>query len=477
MTAAIDYADVQGTILRGYRADVARHVVLKVVDPAGARRFLGALVAGDGSELPQVTTAARWTVKPRCFLNVGITAAGLTGLGLPAPVLATFPAAFLRGATDPATCTLVGDVGTSGPANWTHGFGDGSAVHLVLSMWATGSHPVLDEVCAALRATFAGALVELGVHDATALPDNKVHFGYTDNISQPTVEGAPPTKRPRPDHQPVAPTGEFLMGYTNQYGATYSVGQPELSTNSSFAAFRVLEQDVVRFESFLTDYSAKAGIDVETLAAKVCGRWRNGVPLVLSPDTPTPDPPVAPEQINDYDYINTDPALDDTLGYRCPIGAHMRRANPRSEKVAGGGQHLHRIIRRAMPYGPLYDEAEPVDVERGLIGYFINADLGNQFEFLMSQWVNRSDFVMSATGPDPTNHANAVKNISGQDVVLGVNDPGDSSFTLSSPGSGATPWSNQALTGFSRFVNTRGGAYTYLPSITAIRYLAGLGAT
>lgn len=130
-----------------------------------------------------------------------------------------------------------------------------------------------------------------------------------------------------------------------------------------------------------------------------------------------------------------------------------------------------------MPYGPLYDEAEPVDVERGLIGYFINADLGNQFEFLMSQWVNRSDFVMSATGPDPTNHANAVKNITGQDVVLGVNDPGDSSFTLSSPGSGATPWSNQALTGFSRFVNTRGGAYTYLPSITAIRYLAGLGAT
>ncbi len=469
----IDYADVQGTILRGYRADVARHLVLRVVDPAGARGFLGALVAGDGSLLPQVTTAARWTDKPSCFLNVGLTAAGLTELGVPAPALATFPAAFLRGATDSVTANLVGDVGASDPSTWAHGFGDGSAVHLLVSIWAKG-HAEIDETSAVLRAAFAGALEELGAHDATALADNKVHFGYTDNISQPTVEGAPPTKRPRPDHQPIAPTGEFLLGYLNQYGATYTVGQVELSTNSSFAAFRVLEQDVAGFESFLADYSTRAGIDVETLAAKVCGRWRTGVPLVLSPDTPTPDPALAPEQINDYDYLNADPALDDTLGYRCPIGSHMRRANPRSEKVTNGGQHSHRIIRRAMPYGPPYDPAEPVQVERGLIGYFINADLGNQFEFLMSQWVNCSDFVMSATGPAPSGRANAVKNISGQDVVLGVNDPGDSSFTLSSPPSGTTPWTNQALTGFSRYVTTRGGAYCYLPSITAIKYLASL---
>jgi Dyp-type peroxidase family len=474
VTADIDYADVQGTILRGYRADLARHFVLRVVDPAAARRFLGALVAGDDSRLPQITTAARWTVKPKCFLNLGITAAGLTELGVPAPVLGTFPAAFLRGATDPVTCTLVGDVGPSDPSNWTHGFGDGAGVHLLLSLWAAGGRAVIEEISGVLRAGFAGALEELGAHDASALADNKVHFGYTDNISQPTVEGAPPTKRPRPDHQPVAPTGEFLLGYTNQYGASYTVGQAELSTNSSFAAFRVLDQDVAGFEAFLVDYSTKAGIDVETLAAKVCGRWRNGVPLVLSPETPTPDPPVPRHQINDYDYVSTDAAQDDTLGYRCPIGSHMRRANPRSEKVVGGGQHLHRIVRRAMPYGPPYDPSEPAMVERGLIGYFINADLTNQFEFLMSQWVNRSDFVMSATGPAPSKGANAVKNISGQDVVLGVNDPGDSSFTLSSPGSGTTPWSNQALTGFSRYITTRGGAYCYLPSITAVRYLAGL---
>src|SRR5439155_27006571 len=152
--------------------------------------------------------------------------------------------------------------------------------------------------------------------------------------------------------QPVVPVGAFLLGPENQYGATYSLEPKELSTNSSFAAFRMLEQDVVGFERFLEEYSSKAGTDPETLAAKVCGRWRNGTPLALSPDAPTEVPP---EKLNDFDYVSTDPALDDTYGWRCPVGSHIRRTNPRSERVVGGGGHLHRIIRRAIPYGPPFD--------------------------------------------------------------------------------------------------------------------------
>lgn len=468
--ADLDYGDIQGTILRGYRVDHARHFVLRVVDGAAARRFLVSLVDG-AAGVPQVTTAARWTVKPECFLNLGLTYAGMAALGVPQASLSTFPAAFQRGATSPETAQLVGDVGASEPSKWTGGLGDGDAVHLVLSLWSLGDRVVIDEVSAALRAAFAGALEELSALDADALPDNKVHFGYTDNISQPHVEGAPPTKRPRPDKQPLAPAGEFLLGHENQYGAVYRVSPDALSTNSSFAAFRVLEQDVAGFEQFLQTYSAQAGIDPEMLAAKVCGRWRTGVPLVLSPDTGTPDPPLPPERINDYEYVSTDPSLDDTFGYRCPVGSHMRRTNPRDAKVVGGGGHLHRIIRRAMPYGPPYDPAHPDDRPRGLMGYFINADLTNQFELVMSQWVNASDFVMSVPG---AGGANPVKNISGEDVLLGVNDPSSSSFTVSFPPSGTTPWANRTVTGFSPYVTTSGGAYLYLPSITALGYLAAL---
>lgn len=461
--AKLDYGDIQGTVLRGYRVDHARHLVLQVADAAAARRFLGSVVDGTPG-LPQVTTAARWTVKPPCFLNVGITYAGLKALGVSEDALASFPSAFVRGATDGATAQIVGDVGASAPSSWVGGLSDGEHVHVLLSLSTHTTREVIEEVSQALRTAFAGACVELSALDADALADNKVHFGYTDNISQPQVEGGPPTKRPRPDHQPVAPAGEFLLGHENQYGATYGVTPLQLSTNSSFAAFRMLEQDVVGFEQFLTHYSVIAGIDAEMLAAKVCGRWRNGVPLVLSPESATPSPALPGERINDYDYVSADPTLDDTYGWKCPVGSHMRRANPRGQKVVGAGEHRHRIIRRAMPYGPPYDPAKPDGRQRGLIGYFINADLGNQFEFLMGQWVNTADFVMSVPGPGG---ANPVKNISGQDVLLGVNDSSSSSFTLSSSTAG-----NQKLTGFSRYVTTRGGAYCYLPSITALRYLA-----
>jgi deferrochelatase/peroxidase EfeB len=260
--------------------------------------------------------------------------------------------------------------------------------------------------------------------------------------------------------------GEFLLGYPNQngHGAGYDVQPAVLSKNSSFSAYRILEQDVAGFEEFLITYSAQARTDPETLAAKVCGRWRDGVPLVLAPDTPDATPPIPRKGLNDFDYVNGDPALDDTNGFRCPIGAHIRRGNPRSQQIVGSANHTHRIVRRGMPYGPPYDPSRPYDgVPRGLVGHFINADLANQFEFLMSQWMNKDTFVRSV----PNEGGNPVFNISGRDVFVGANDPPPpTSFTLPSP----VP--NRPLSNFKRFITTRGGAYCYLPSLTALRHLA-----
>jgi len=468
---AIDYRDVQGTILRGYRVDLARHFILAITDAPAASALIGQLVDGAGG-LPRITTAERWTVKPECFLNVGFTAAGLATLGVTAQQLATFDTAFQRGATSSDTATLVGDVGESAPANWIGGLSNGAEVHVVLSLWVDDNPAVLEAVTARLRAAFVGCLKELSAHDARALPNNEVHFGYRDGIAQPTVIGAPPRKgkHDSPDDQQQVATGEFLLGYTNATPGVYSVQPPQLSTNSSYGAFRILEQDVAGFEAFLTEYAAKAGIDVETMAAKVCGRWRNGNPLELVADGSAPVLPS--QQLNDFTYVSTTAPPDDTLGLQCPIGSHIRRNNPRNEGVLGTDSSHHRIVRRGMPYGPAYDPAHPDTVPRGLIGYFINASLTNQFEFLTSQWNQLSDFVKSASGPGGSSAGNAVFNISGQDVFLGVNDPATSSFTLAAVG--AAGKSNTVLQGFSRLVTTRGGAYCFLPSITGLRYLAGL---
>jgi hypothetical protein len=145
--------------------------------------------------------------------------------------------------------------------------------------------------------------------------------------------------------------------------------------------------------------------------------------------------------------------------------------------VRGTDSAHHRIVRRAMPYGPAYDPAHPDSTPRGLIGYFINASLTNQFEFLTKQWNLATDFVKAATSPAGI-PGNAYYNSSGQDVFLGVNDPSNpsgtnySSFTLPAPGAKGS--GNTTVTGFSRMIFTRGGAYCFLPSISGLKYLSAL---
>jgi Dyp-type peroxidase family len=470
MPTSIDYADVQGTILRGYRVDHARHFILQITDAAGARAFIAHLVDGTGG-VPRITTAEIWTTKPDCFVNISFTCQGLAALGVPESQLKTFDGAFQLGATHPTSAGNVGDVGESAPASWIGGMGDGQKVHVVLNLWVHEDRAVRETVTAQLRAAFAGCMTELSAHDADALPDNQVHFGYRDNIAQPTVDGAPPRKCEVPDGgQTVVPTGEFLLGYLNANSSTYSVQPPELSTNGSYAAFRILEQDVAGFEQLLQTHAAGVGLDPEMLAAKLCGRWRNGNPLELAPDAPGEVLPI--HQLNDFTYLNADVALDDTLGLRCPIGAHIRRNNPRDMRVVSTEAVNHRIVRRAMPYGPAYDPAHPDDTPRGLIGYFINASISNQFEFLQGQWDRTPNFVVSASGPGGSDAGNAAFNITGEDVFLGVNDPSGSSFTL--PALGRMGKNNKKITGFPRTITTRGGAYCFLPSITGLRYLAAL---
>jgi deferrochelatase/peroxidase EfeB len=234
---------------------------------------------------------------------------------------------------------------------------------------------------------------------------------------------------------------------------------PELGFNGSFVAFRILAQDCHGFEQFLDKAAAESGLDRELIAAKLCGRWRNGVPLAPSPDTSDAGIPL--EKYNSFDYVPTETmpdAVDDRKGYRCPIGAHIRRMNPRNSTVAGNSGLKRRIIRRGLPYGPPYDPDHPDDgIERGLLGLFIGVSLKDQFEFVMSDWVNKGTF---APGLGDT-----------KDPVLGDNSSADSTFRIPVKGQKAI-----VLTGLSRFVHTRGSAYCFLPSETAVRYLADLPA-
>lgn len=478
----LDLYDVQGYILRGYRMELTRHFILQITNVAGARQLIGALVEHDpavyaqavnrqADAIPQVTTAADWgRTKPDYCLNIGLTFAGLTVLQVPEPD--SFPPEFKAGAYSAERAEIVGDVGESAPEHWIGKLGPANAphVHIVLTLYALSSE-ILERTSALLRDRFSqsSALTELWCFDAQALESYqcttrslassdtsafpKVHFGYTDGIAQPTIQDAPPTLIP--DDQSVVCLGEFLLGYPSEVSPNgYAVPQPQaLGLNGSFAAFRVLRQDVDGFEQFLSANETPT-LSKELLAAKICGRWRNGVPLALSPDTDTPNPAMTLDTINKFDF------LDDRKGFSCPVGSHIRRTNPR-DQIIQGDVRLRRIVRRAMPYGPPYDPTRPNDgIERGLVGLFVNVSIADQFEFVMEQWVNDSQFAGGLDQPDgqPT-----------REVLLGNNSTGDGYFKIPNK---AAPNNPTIITGFSRFVTTHGGAYLFLPSITALRYLA-----
>ncbi|PYL89204.1 MAG: peroxidase [Verrucomicrobia bacterium] len=373
--------------------------------------------------------------------------------------------AFTAGAA--ARAKLVSDTGPSDPQNWIGGFGKGSD-HVLLTLHAL-SPECLTSYSDRLAALFAegNAFREIWRQDGMALMEmkdgkpvltSKVPFGYTDGLSVTTIRGGPELSRA--DHQQPCEPWLFVL---RDEAENYIVPEPrELGLNGSFAVFKMIMTDVVGFENFLQ--SNKDKIDPELLAAKMCGRWRNGVPLALSPETDSPPGGISPEELNNFEYVNPD-GSGDPKGLRCPVGAHMRRANPRGQPVTGQGQAggsnvTHRLIRRGMPYGPTYDPTEPYDgIERGLLGYFINSSIENQYEFVLSQWANNSEF------------AGAVRlHPKSKDPLIGTQDPSESIFVI--------PQANDAppikITGFSTFITTKAAAYCFLPSITALKFISKL---
>jgi hypothetical protein len=83
---------------------------------------------------------------------------------------------------------------------------------------------------------------------------------------------------------------------------------------------------------------------------------------------------------------------------------------------------------------------------------FVGANIGRQFEFVQSEWMNDSAFFGASIGKDP---------------VAGTSD-GTCAFDIPK-----RPL-RMRLQGLPRFVVTRGGEYCFLPGLRALRWMAEL---
>ncbi|WP_417317505.1 Dyp-type peroxidase [Emcibacter sp.] len=487
MSHILELTDIQGNVVLAYKFPLSRYILLRVTDAAGGRDFLQRV-------LPHITSGELWEdgEKPEATTNISFTCKGLEALGVPQSSIRTFPVAYQEGMK--ARADILGDTGSSAPDKWDDCWkGD---VHILLSINARTVTPLkeLSEITEAEKKYLhdhyealkhlweaSGGVEWLGEQDGNVLfydghPCAKEHFGFTDGIGNPAFSGMdlkpmqiPGRGKQLPDGRwvPLA-AGEFVLGYPDEAQELPLAPVPHLlSRNGTFMAYRKLHQNVATFRKYLVDQGKKYektldmskyrhadGREVkgwEVLAAKMAGRWLDGTPIELSPFGENPEILNDPMKNNDFDYKN------DTEGARCPVGGHVRRANPR-DALGFQGQltNRRRILRRGLPYGKStpFDKLGNDDGEHGIIFMSLNASIERQFEFVQQQWMNYgNDFIQ---GND-------------KDILVGDNDGTTQAVIQNDPDGDRPPF---ICADIPRFVEVRGGDYFFIPSLTALRMIS-----
>ncbi len=482
----VEWHDVQGIVSSGYpKLPYSAYVLWRLRDGSGAqaKAWLGDLaprLMRVGSHDDRHAAAhARNGAMPRSLrelkqangsgmraVNLALTATAFTKLNVAGDELATFSSEFLEGMAPapeprdavPRRSNLLGDVGSSSPEHWEWGgWNGGNDIDGMLMLYAD-SPVALDSLLNEEVGLMQPAAEPVGrLMHGRILEGNKEHFGYSDGLSQPLIEGSPAAKArsPRDQHINVVKPGEFVLGYENERGFRVTAprgsrGKRNLWRNGTYLVFRHLEQDVRAFEEFVGTvcrqvFGRADPKSKDWVTSKLLGREQSGKPLMHAH---------ANKQTNDFLYH-----FDDRAGFGCPIGAHIRRANPR-DSMAGTTDpdtalrlsKMHRIIRRGRPYGePLNGAAAaPEEGTRGMHFICLNADIAGQFEMIQHSWLNNPHFGGLQAGTDPLSHypdTGGVVTIPSRPVNIHVERQRP-------------------------FVRVRGGAYFFLPGIKAVEALA-----
>jgi Dyp-type peroxidase family len=417
-------------------------------DPRASRAWLAAIAQ-------EVTPAVRHRRRGHGRLQVALSPTGLRALGVPADVIEMMAPEATAGMASRRQVLADPD-----PATWQLGGPDDQLDALVM-VYARDAE-TRDAELAHHRDALLAARAQVRPVELGCPIGEREHFGFADGLSQPHVPGF--HARPRPGEDPIA-AGEVVLGYPNAYGQlpmTPLWDHFDLGRNGSYLVFRKLGQDVAGLWSWLADHARRLAVDdpagadelTELLAAKLVGRWRSGAPLTLAPERD--DRALAdPTRRNRFGYLE-----HDADGLRCPISAHIRRANPRDARggTADASRTVvgrHRILRRGRSYGPPLPHADALTgrddgAARGLYFLCLQSSIARGFEFIQQTWLANPGFLGLHNEPDP---------------ILG-DGGGRGHFTIP-----ADPV-RLRLSGVPTVVTTLGGGYFFLPSLRALARIA-----
>jgi deferrochelatase/peroxidase EfeB len=492
--AQVELDDIQGLLRFAFKYNTeACFLLLRVKDPAAARAWI--------AEAP-VANAVTLDHPPETVLQLAFTYEGLLALGVPTDIAEGFSVEFIEGmAGDANRARRLGDVGPNDPGRWQWGAG-ARVPHAAALLYARPGG--LDDWQRSIERQYAAGF-ELLASLSTSDMGGVEPFGFIDGISQPQPDWN--RQRPALDLTQLAYTnssclGEYLLGYPNEYGlytprplldpqrdvlgslpkAEDAPDKRDLGRNGSYLVLRQLRQDVSGFWRALDRYTQGQPDARTRLAEAMVGRTLQGEPLVgVLNEVIEGNAAAAPPDLNAFTYRS------DPEGVRCPLGAHVRRTNPRNADLPPGGPGLisralrmlgfnaearsedlvasarfHRLLRRGREYGaavPLEQalRGSSEGVESGLQFICLGANIQRQFELVQSAWLMSAKF----------------NGLSGEaDPLLGNRLPG---FAQSGTDVFTLPQSDgpdHRLTGLPRFVTVLGGAYFFLPGIKALRFFS-----
>lgn len=493
--AGREYSDMQRLIRFGNGHLIeACFLLLQVRDASVARDWL---------QTVPVTNAVNVDPRPDSVLQVAFTATGLRSLEVPESVITDFSDEFVAGMTgNENRSRRLGDIGNNCPVNWDWG---NEAIPDVLLMLYAPADSLQDRLATIEDDSFVAAFkVDKKFHTVASGPNEP--FGFADGISQPVIdwqEQLSTNPHHRDSYTNQLKVGEILLGYPNEYGlytdrplldpdvipharilplAEDDSERHDLGRNGSYLVMRQLAQDVPGFWQFIDRESGGDESEREHLASAMVGRKPDGAPLMSDPQKFRTDIESGKAPGNNQFVFDDDPS-----GQRCPVGAHIRRANPRTGdfppgvtglisrliRMLGFGRRprsedliaaarFHRLLRRGRAYGPTLSPQDAIKkkvpkAERGLHFICLGANILRQFEFVQDAWLMNTKFA----------------GLSGQsDPLLGNREPllsGDSTdhFTMPQVNSPA-----QCQKGLPQFVTVRGGAYFFMPGLKALQFIS-----
>ena len=494
IAASVELDDVQGLLRFAYKSHTeASFLLYRIKDRDAACAWL--------AQAP-VTNAVSLDSPPPTVLQVALTSEGLRALGVDAEIVEGFSLEFIAGmSSDAARSRRLGDVGPSDPSHWRWGAG-ARVPHIAVLLYALPGR--LAEWQHTIEAQCDAGFESLACLSTTDLQGVEP-FGFVDGISQPQPDWArqrPVCDRDQLVYSNLSCLGEFLLGYPNEYGlytprpllgllrdlgsklprAEDAPDRADLGRNGTYLVMRQLRQDVHAFWQALDAQAGGNPAERDRLAELMIGRTRQGAPLVARSSEAGPAATASPPaDLNAFTFQS------DPRGLRCPLGAHIRRANPRNADLPSGRpgilsrlwrvlgfnaealQHdrvastrFHRLLRRGREYGPALPitpapGGSAAGSESGLQFICLAANLMRQFEFVQSAWMMGVKFNGLPGEADP---------------VLGNRMPDSAGQRTNGYSIPQPDGPDRRLSGLPQFVTVLGGAYFFLPGIRALRYLA-----